>query len=433
LFIKITNAIREVDTNHIVFIEGNWFATSFNGLENPWDDNMVYSFHKYWNANDNGAIQYLLTLRTQQNVPLWLGESGENSNSWFRDCIKLMEDNNIGWAWWPHKKISSIAGPLSAVKSEKYEYLLKYWKGEVSKPMNAYAYVALMEQAENLKLENCIEQKGVIDAMFRQIEDVSLIPFNNHQIPGRIFCTEYDYGAKGYAYADADYENISGSVSNSGWSFRNDGVDIEACSDQITNGYNIGWINSSEWLKYTVNISETGTYSVSIRVAGYANNGKARIKLDDISITTYIDIPSAGGWQNWQDVSLGEVELPKGEHQISIQFFGKDFNVNYLNFDLITSVDESDSELIEDNLHQTYPNPFNSQSTIKYSISKNTFAKISIYNTIGELVEELVTGFHKKGNYETKWNAANINSGMYFVRLETDEGFQSTKKTILLK
>ena len=50
LYVNITNAIREVDTNHIVYIEGNWFATVFDGLLDRWDENMCYSFHKYWNA-----------------------------------------------------------------------------------------------------------------------------------------------------------------------------------------------------------------------------------------------------------------------------------------------------------------------------------------------------------------------------------------------
>ena len=49
LYIRITDAIREVDNNHILFIEGNWYATTFDGLMPPWDNNMVYSFHKYWN------------------------------------------------------------------------------------------------------------------------------------------------------------------------------------------------------------------------------------------------------------------------------------------------------------------------------------------------------------------------------------------------
>ena len=57
---------------------------------------MVYSFHKYWNENTTTTIQWVLDMRNQYNVPLWMGESGENSNMWFKEAIHLFESNNIG-------------------------------------------------------------------------------------------------------------------------------------------------------------------------------------------------------------------------------------------------------------------------------------------------------------------------------------------------
>ena len=57
IYMDITAAIREVDNNHIIFIEGNWFANDFTNLTPPWDDNMVYSFHKYWTLNNTESIQ----------------------------------------------------------------------------------------------------------------------------------------------------------------------------------------------------------------------------------------------------------------------------------------------------------------------------------------------------------------------------------------
>ena len=87
LFENITDAIREVDTNHIVFIEGNSYANDHSGLTPPWDDNFVYSFHKYWSSTGPDDLDWIITLRNAYNVPLWLGESGENSNTWFT-CSK---------------------------------------------------------------------------------------------------------------------------------------------------------------------------------------------------------------------------------------------------------------------------------------------------------------------------------------------------------
>lgn len=91
LYKEITDTIRTVDTNHMIFIEGNWFANDFTGLTPPWDANMVYSPHKYWNYNDKASIQWVLNIRDTYNVPIYFGESGENSNAWFRDAIKLLD------------------------------------------------------------------------------------------------------------------------------------------------------------------------------------------------------------------------------------------------------------------------------------------------------------------------------------------------------
>jgi len=80
LYVEITDSIRTTDTNHIIFIEGNSWANNYNGIFPPWDDNMVASFHKYWTVNDKESIQWMLAFRDEYNIPLWLGESGENGS-----------------------------------------------------------------------------------------------------------------------------------------------------------------------------------------------------------------------------------------------------------------------------------------------------------------------------------------------------------------
>ena len=62
LYIDITNVIREVDQNHIIYIEGNWYGTDFTSLTPPWDTNMSYSFHKYWGSTSIATINYLLNI-----------------------------------------------------------------------------------------------------------------------------------------------------------------------------------------------------------------------------------------------------------------------------------------------------------------------------------------------------------------------------------
>lgn len=433
LYIRITDTIRAVDTNHIIFIEGNWFATDFTGLTPPWDNNMVYSFHKYWNSNDQGSIQYLIDIRNQYNVPLWLGETGENSNKWFVDCVELMKRNNIGWAWWTWKKIETIAGPLSAVMSPFYQTLLNYWSGSGPRPSATYAFNALMMQAENLKFELCEFRKDVIDALMRQPNNTQTIPYNQNIIPGTIYATEYDLGKLNYAYYDVDYQNVGGGTWNSGGKFRNDGVDIENCIDFGSNGYNVGWIQNGEWLRYTCNITQSGTYKIKINVASMNTGGQILLRLDGLVLGGLINVPNTNGWQNWQFVELNNVYLPQGIHQLEARFFNGGFNLSHFEFELLsTDVQEKDLLPKDFELKQNYPNPFNSKTVITYSIPEITNIKLKVYDLLGNETFTIDEGLKSPGIYLEEFDAHNLSSGTYFLRLETEKK-TFIRKMIILK
>ena len=166
LFLDITAAVREVDTNHIIFIEGNQFANDYTGLTPPWDDNMAYSFHKYWNPTTVETIQKYLDIRSEFNVPFWMGESGENKNDWYRSAVQLFEANNIGWAWWTIKKVDSESGLMNIAIPEGFRDIIDYWKGEGPKPDADEAYKTLMQLAENARIESCTVNYDVLNALF---------------------------------------------------------------------------------------------------------------------------------------------------------------------------------------------------------------------------------------------------------------------------
>jgi len=436
LYIRITDAVRAVDTNHIIFIEGNWFATDFNGLTPPWDENLVYSFHKYWNSTDQGSIQYLLDLRNNTNRPLWLGETGENSNVWFLNNIQLMKDNNIGWAWWPHKKIESIAGPLSSYKLPQYQQLLDYWNNGGNKPSELFAYTTLLAQVDNLKIENCKFQPDVIDAMFRQSDDKTIMSYAENNIPGRIFATDYDFGSQGYSYFDSDYENTGGGTWNQGWSLRNDGVDIEKCSDLPTNGYNVGWIESGEWLKYTVNVTQVGIYDLTVRYTANNSDGKVLFVLDGSNITSFIDLKTTSGWQNWESLTIPDITLTQGEHEFTTKFFFGGFNMNYFEFTQ-TAVGVENEKIVESfKLGQNYPNPFNPSTTIEYTLPERSFVRLNIFDVLGNKVSTLINDDKEKGSHRYILNMDSDNysfaSGVYLYELSAGK-YSETKKFIYLR
>ncbi len=346
LYLDITNSIRSVDKKHIIFIEGNWFANDFSGLTPPWDNNMVYSFHKYWNYNDIASIEWMLNIRTKHNVPIWLGESGENSNSWFMNCIRLMEENNIGWAWWPMKKLESINCIYSARESPGYQKILDYWAGNGIRPSVQEATDGMMELARNMLSENCDYHPDFVDALLRQPHDQNSRPFTELHMPGTIYTTDYDIGVNGVAYFDqdiADYHSTSEDFTawNNGWVYRNDGVDIQKSDDDIlTNGYNIAWIETNEWMTYTVNVDSSAAYVFKLRTASQSNTGRVRFLIDDVSVTSSLSVPNSGGWQKWTDLITDTILLSKGKHKLTLFADHKGFNAGGF-ASLITGTAES--------------------------------------------------------------------------------------------
>ena len=327
LYVRITNAIREVDDKHIIIIEGNDYANNFTGLTPPWDDNMVYSFHKYWNSTNSDDLDWILPLREQHNVPLWMGESGENSNTWYTDAVTLFEDNNVGWAWWAMKKIGSVNSPYRIRVNEGYQKILNYWKDGGDKPSEQDAYDAMMKLADNALSENCIYRKGISDALLRQPHTDNTIPFKNtQQIPGVVFLSDYDLGKNNHAYYDNDiatYHQSSGSFTawNRGWRYRNDGVDIETNSDNVnSNGHHIGFVEKGEWTKYTVKVNSSGIYRVRVRHASEQNGGKLYLSLNDQNVSSILTTNSSGSWFSFITTTIEGVIMEEGNHSLKLHF-----------------------------------------------------------------------------------------------------------------
>lgn len=281
---EITQAIREVDPNHMVIIEGNGWGNNYNGIFPLWDNNMVLSFHKYWNYNDQASIAHILKAREEQNVPVWLGETGENSNVWFRDAIALLEKNNIGWAWWPLKKIG-VNNPMEIHSNPNYDALVKFLNQGGPVPDAPNTYKGLMELANSSRLEQTSIHRDVIDAMIRQPFSNDTRPFKIHSVQDGavIYAVDYDMGRNNYAYFDrdtADYHVSSKqrSAGNRGRIYRNDGVDI--ARDSSTNDrYYVNSIETGEWLQYTLNVSRSGNYMLKLSTAATHSKGRLSILL----------------------------------------------------------------------------------------------------------------------------------------------------------
>lgn len=104
-----------------------------------------------------------------------------------------------------------------------------------------------------------------------------------------------------------------------------------------------------------------------------------------------------------------------------------------------TALSMENSFLIPENLilYDNYPNPFNPKTSIIYSLPKNSFVIVTIYNSLGNHVKTLVSQFQIAGDKSIVWNAQNdlgqtVSSGVYIYSVKTDHFYQS-KKMIFLK
>jgi hypothetical protein len=115
--------------------------------------------------------------------------------------------------------------------------------------------------------------------------------------------------------------------------YRNDGVDIEVCLDspENTNGYNVGYIEDGEWLKYTVLCDQEGTFAISARVA-CDSSGAVGLLVDEKQVATAVEVGSTGGYQNWKTISMGKVNLSKGNHTLKLIAEKGGFNLNFVEF-----------------------------------------------------------------------------------------------------
>jgi endoglucanase len=189
------------------------------------------------------------------------------------------------------------------------------------------------------------------------------------QIPGKINAINYDYGEIDESWYDTD-------AANNGGAYRTDGVDIATSWDPLDNGagYYVGWINTGEWLIYSVDVNDT-VANLELRVATWNSGGKIKLELDGEKIAE-ADVPVK---QAWVTVTIPKVKLEKGQNKKLKLTFTGGFDLNWINF---VEVNQNNiNDINRDVIACVYPNP-----TINFLHIKSTnfkYSHIEIYNLEG--------------------------------------------------
>jgi hypothetical protein len=109
LYRDIVAAIRAVDPNHIVFLAGSQWSTSFAVFGPPFTQNVAYTYHKFWASTRRDSVQEYVDFSTRYNVPVFLGESGELTDHWNKAFRTINEKFGIGWSFWTYKEPQSTS------------------------------------------------------------------------------------------------------------------------------------------------------------------------------------------------------------------------------------------------------------------------------------------------------------------------------------
>jgi len=173
LYRKIVAGIREVDKNHVVFLGGAQWDTNFKVFGPPFDDKAAYTFHKYWMDVNQQAIEEYIAFRDKYDVPVWLGESGENTDEWVASFRDLLERNRIGWCFWPYKKMDSASCVVSISVPPEWDAVVAFadhprttYEGvRNNRPPKEKIEKALGGYLELMKLANCKINRGYLNAL----------------------------------------------------------------------------------------------------------------------------------------------------------------------------------------------------------------------------------------------------------------------------
>jgi endoglucanase len=318
LYARLVAAVRAQHDQHLILLEGNGYGNEYTQLtpdQFPAASraNLVYNSHRYWCTNSPTAldphpnqvnlIANLAAFRDRWQVPVWVGETGENSNEWFRTARQGLEAQRIGWCHWTVKRVDGRTSLLSVAPY-----------GSILTPEGRAALL------RNIQFGSCTPNKDVLAALTQPA--TASTPFADLRIPGTVPLVNYDMGPAEIAYHDTysartDFRRHD--PWNEGGRYRNDGVDIDSITDGTARGLAVSHLAAGEWLTYTLTVAQAGTYTVQLRATNSGPAaGKLLLKLEGAAApVATIVVPGTGGPTAWQTVST-TAALPAGRHTVQL-------------------------------------------------------------------------------------------------------------------
>jgi hypothetical protein len=276
----------------MITIEGANWATDWSVFSAPFDNNLVYQFHYYcWSQPTqlNDISQYL-GYRQRLGAPVWVGETGEKDDAIYWATTDYLETQNIGWSFWPWKKMDTKNTPYSYKSPQNWAAIMAYSKDATAeKPSPAVAQAAFAELLQNIRLKNCEYFPDVVNALF-------------HRVPGKVEAENYGHGGLNQSYwvktnsVHAEYYRES------------EPVPVE----RIGNSGQAIRLTGGEWTAYGVNSLKATTYALTVRA--WAESAPASFELSVNGNPQEVTVKETG----WVELKLKPVNLAAGTNQVKL-------------------------------------------------------------------------------------------------------------------
>lgn len=349
LYRRLIAEIRTVDPHHMIIVEGSNWARNWSIFDALWDENILLQFHKYWDSPDRDQLREYLAKRAELDVPIYMGEGGENNNGWYAAAFQLFEDHDISWNFWTWKKLSKRNSPATIREPGGWQSIVDYVHGG-QKPDATAAGRTLDEFLDNLALERCDYRHDVVNAVMRRAplrlqgeyfghlgEGVSYgvgspgTPMPGFRESDRVTVryraeVAAEAGFTVAAPEEPDQPNtfVPGATPAAGPNFRHNLGQERANGEAM-----VVCLDSGDWLAYEVNTSAPGGLRVTVRT-GPGGTGSAVVEMDGSALLLAADgEPDAATGQR-DSVFVTAAPMPAGRHTLTVRAGGGPVVLDFL-------------------------------------------------------------------------------------------------------
>ncbi len=404
---RLITTIRNEGDNHMIMVEGNGYGNNYDYLEpSTFSPNwgLVYNAHRYnwgmpldqdWvadpNPNQINKMINLVNFRNNHQVPVWIGETGENPDWWLRQNITWLEEQGIGWCHWTYKRHDT--GVNAALM-------------RIGGPYLTDGASVMPQVLESIKFENCIRNTTTITAVTQ-----------DNPAPGTSGCS-----------SNPDPTPNTAPIGQTIWLKGNNGLYVS--SENGAEPMNCDRESVQGWEQFTVIDAGNGKIGLqNNNMYVSSENGEAPINCDRTSLD---------GWEAFEWIAMEDGKVAfRGNNNMYISSrngeapmtcdaevlagweifeWGIVGNTERKVSSKATKDPQNNTPLATNTDFRVYPNPSKGGN---FTVLVNEPAQIQIFDFTGKIITNT--------SVSNKLNISNLVSGMYFVKIS------NTTKSVVKK